>query len=120
MSARDVEPDGEIRGLTPDEVAERVAAGRVNIVPPAPVRTNGEIVRANVFTWVNLIVGTLFVLLVIAGRVADGLFVGVVVSNSLIGIVQELVDRAWSNTSDSRASAARAGVVGNDGAYGVS
>jgi cation-transporting ATPase E len=84
------ESGDEIRGLTPTEVAERVVAGRVNIVPPAPVRTIGEIVRANVFTWVNLIVGTLFVLLVVAGRVADGLFVGVVVSNSLIGIVQEL------------------------------
>ena len=80
----------EPTGLTEAEVAERVAAGRVNAVPPAPVRTIGEIVRANVFTWVNLIVGALFVLLVIAGRPADGLFVGVILSNSVIGIVQEV------------------------------
>ena len=79
-----------IEGLTAAEVAERVAAGRVNTVPPAPVRTIGEIVRANVFTWVNLIVGTLFVLLVVAGEPADGLFVGVIVSNSAIGIFQEV------------------------------
>jgi len=79
-----------ITGLTSEQVAERVAAGRVNAVPPAPVRSLGEIVRANVLTWVNLIVGTLFVLLLVVGRPADGLFVGVIVSNSVIGIVQEL------------------------------
>lgn len=77
-------------GLTAAEVAERVAAGRVNAVPRAPVRTLGEIVQANVLTWVNAIVGTLFVLVVVAGHAADGLFVGVILSNSLIGIVQEL------------------------------
>ncbi|HWL45088.1 MAG TPA: HAD-IC family P-type ATPase [Ilumatobacter sp.] len=88
MNAR--ESDERLDGLTASEVAERVAAGRVNAVPPAPVRTLGEIVRANVFTWVNLIVGTLFVLLIVAGRPADGLFVGVILSNSVIGIVQEL------------------------------
>lgn len=77
-------------GLTAAEVAERVADGRVNAVPKAPVRTLGEIVRANVFTWVNAIVGVLFALLLVVGRPADGLFVGVIVSNSAIGIFQEL------------------------------
>jgi cation-transporting ATPase E len=81
---------GGLQGLTAAEVDARVAAGRVNHAPPDPVRTLGEIVRANVFTWVNAIVGTLFVLLLIVGRPGDGLFVGVIVSNSLIGIVQEL------------------------------
>ncbi len=79
-----------IAGLSDAEVAERVAQGRVNLIPPAPVRTTSEIVRANVFTWVNLIVGALFVVLLIAGKPADGLFVGVIVSNTVIGVVQEL------------------------------
>ena len=37
-------------GLSAAEVAERVADGRVNDVPEAPVRTTGQILRANVLT----------------------------------------------------------------------
>ena len=80
----------ELAGLTADEVAQRVADGRVNDVPDAPVRTLGEIIRANVFTPVNAILLSLLVLILIAGAPGDALFVGVVVSNSIIGIIQEL------------------------------
>ena len=86
-----------LSGLTAAEVQERVAAGRVNLVPDAPVRTVGEIVRANVFTRVNAIVGTLFVLILVAGSPKDALFGGVIVSNSVIGIVQELRARKTLN-----------------------
>ena len=47
------------RGLTPEEVAQRVAAGQVNALPPRSGRTVGEIVRANVFTRINAILGVL-------------------------------------------------------------
>ena len=56
-----------ITGLTAAEVAERVADGRVNNVPGAPVRSLGQIIRANVLTPVNGIISTLFVLILIAG-----------------------------------------------------
>jgi cation-transporting ATPase E len=77
-------------GLTSDEVAERRREGRVNDVPDAPSRTFGQIVRANVVTPVNGIIGVMFVLIMIAAPGPDALFAGVVVSNSVIGIVQEL------------------------------
>ena len=77
-------------GLTAAQVAERRADGRTNDVPDAPVRTIGQIVRANVLTPVNAIISTLFVLILIAGYPQDALFAGVVISNSIIGIVQEL------------------------------
>ena len=77
-------------GLTDAEVAERVADGRVNIVPDPPGRSFGQIVAANVFTIVNAIMLTLFGLVILAGYPQDGLFVGVVLSNSVIGIVQEV------------------------------
>ena len=77
-------------GLTAAQVAERRADGRTNDVPDAPVRTLGQIVRANVLTPVNAIISTLFVLILIAGYPQDALFAGVVISNSVIGIVQEL------------------------------
>jgi cation-transporting P-type ATPase E len=77
-------------GLTASEVAERVAAGRVNITPEPPGRSFGQIVAANVFTVVNAIMLTLFVLVLVSGNPQDGFFVGVVVSNSVIGVVQEV------------------------------
>ena len=78
------------RGLTADEVAARRRDGRVNAVPDAPTRTLAEIVRANVLTPVNGIIGALLVAILIAAPGADALFAGVVVSNATLGIVQEL------------------------------
>ncbi len=83
-------PSDPARGLTAAEVAERVASGRINDVPDAPVRTLGEIVRANVLTPINGIIGTLFVLILAVGRPKDSVFAAVIVSNAVIGIVQEL------------------------------
>ncbi len=80
-------------GLTAEEVTQRRREGRVNAVPDAPVRTTGEIVRANVLTPVNGIISVLFVLILVAGYPQDALFAGVVVSNSIIGIAQELQAR---------------------------
>ena len=78
------------RGLTSEQVAERVAAGRTNRVPDAPVRTLPQILRANVFSPVNGIMLALFAAILVAGFPRDGLFVGVVVSNAVIGVAQEI------------------------------
>jgi len=77
-------------GLTAAQVAERVARGAVNDVPAAPSRTTGQIIRANVFTRFNALISSLFAVVVACGAYRDGLFGGVVVANTLIGIVQEL------------------------------
>ncbi|HUS42793.1 MAG TPA: HAD-IC family P-type ATPase [Ilumatobacteraceae bacterium] len=77
-------------GLTAAEVVDRVAAGHVNVTPEPPGRSFGQIVAANVFTVVNAIMLTLFVLVLVSGNPKDALFVGVVVSNSVIGVVQEV------------------------------
>ena len=84
-------------GLTAAEVEQRIADGRVNDVPDAPVRTFPQIVRANVLTPVNAIISTLLVLILVAGYPADALFAGVVVTNSLIGIAQEVQARRTLN-----------------------
>ncbi|HEX2784341.1 MAG TPA: HAD-IC family P-type ATPase, partial [Ilumatobacteraceae bacterium] len=52
--------------------------------------TVGEIVRGNVFTPINLIVGILAALVIAAGSPKDALFGGVIVANSIIGVIQEL------------------------------
>lgn len=77
-------------GLTAAEVAQRIADGQVNDVPDAPVRTTRQILRANVMTPVNAIMSTLLVLILVAGHPSDALFAGVILSNSVIGVVQEL------------------------------
>ena len=78
------------RGLTAAEVAARVEAGQVNDVPTRTSRTVREILVANVFTRINLIIGVLFALICAVGPIQDGLFGAVIVANSVIGIIQEL------------------------------
>ena len=82
-----VTPDG---GLTAAQVAERVAAGHTNDSGDRTSRTYGEIVRANVLTRFNAILGAMLVLVLVAGSPGDALFGVVLVANSLIGIVQEV------------------------------
>src|SRR6201991_242902 len=77
-------------GLTAAQVADRVTAGRTNDVPARASRSVAEIVRANVFTRFNAIVGVLFVIILVIGPIQDGLFGFVIIINTLIGIVQEL------------------------------
>ena len=76
-------------GLTNAEVADRVARGQVNALTERTSRSLGEIFKANVLTRFNAILGALFVLVMVTGSYADGLFGGVLVLNSAIGIVQE-------------------------------
>ena len=77
-------------GLTSAEVAERVAKGQVNKAVEPPGRSFAQIFAANAFTPVNFIMLVLFVLVLISGNPADGLFVGVVISNTVVGVVQEI------------------------------
>ncbi|NLA34573.1 MAG: HAD-IC family P-type ATPase [Actinobacteria bacterium] len=79
-----------VTGLTATEVAERVADGRVNEIPPAPSRTIPEIIRANVFTRFNALILLLAVIVIVAGSPIDAMFSGVIIANALIGIFQEV------------------------------
>ncbi|KWT61327.1 magnesium-transporting ATPase [Streptomyces albus subsp. albus] len=85
---RDAEPAH--RGLSAAEVAERVSRGEVNDVPVRSSRSTADIVRSNVFTRFNAIIGVLFVIILIVGPIQDGLFGFVIVANTGIGIIQEL------------------------------
>ena len=78
-------------GLSDAEVRQRVAAGLVNEVPARPSRTTWEIVRANVVTRFNFLLGALFVVtLIVLRQPRDALFGIVLFTNSAIGIIQEL------------------------------
>ncbi|MFE1842209.1 HAD-IC family P-type ATPase, partial [Streptomyces sp. NPDC059515] len=78
-----------VTGLTSAEVAERVARGQVNDVPVRSSRSMAEIVRANVFTRFNAIIGVLWVIMLIVAPIQDSLFGFVILANTGIGIIQE-------------------------------
>ncbi|HEY7260002.1 MAG TPA: HAD-IC family P-type ATPase [Trebonia sp.] len=79
-----------LTGLSAAEVRDHVLAGEVNTAPPSPGRTIGQILRANVLTRFNAILGALFVVVMIVGPPQDALFGVVLVVNTGIGVVQEL------------------------------
>jgi len=90
-------PEAEIRteaGLSTAEVAERVAAGRTNDIPDPTSRSTREIVRANVVTRFNAILGVLLVAIIAVREWRDALFGIVLVLNTAIGIIQELRAKA--------------------------
>ncbi|MCP8999398.1 HAD-IC family P-type ATPase [Pseudarthrobacter sp. RMG13] len=76
-------------GLSTQEVKERTLAGLANAVPDNSSRTLWQIVRANVLTLFNGIVGGCFLLLLVLGQWQDALFGFAALSNAVIGVVQE-------------------------------
>jgi cation-transporting ATPase E len=88
-------PDGLLEtpddGLTVAEVARRREAGLGNTPPPPTTRTYGQIVRENVFTFINNVLFVLAIALVVVGRPFDALIsVAVIGTNIVVGIVQEV------------------------------
>lgn len=72
---------GRRHGLTADQVAERVTAGRTNAVQVRTSRTFGQIVRANVFTFFNGLLGLLLVAVIATGQWRNALFGLVILTN---------------------------------------
>ncbi len=77
-------------GLSDADVAQRIAEGKTNDVPSSAARSVEDIVRANVFTRINAILGILLVIVLSTGSIINGLFGILIVANSAIGIIQEL------------------------------
>ncbi|MBR4692795.1 MAG: HAD-IC family P-type ATPase [Oscillospiraceae bacterium] len=109
-----LEADPE-RGLTAAEARLRAEAGLSNKPVEAPSKTVGQIVFSNVFTYFNMLFLLLAACVAAVGSWLDLTFLGVIVFNTLIGIVQELrskrtLDRLRILTSP-RARAVRDGRI---------
>jgi len=76
-------------GLSAQQVADRVAAGRTNAYRQATSRSVWSIIRANVLTLFNGLVLGCFALLLAIGRWQDALFGASALANAVIGSVQE-------------------------------
>ena len=78
------------RGLSTDEVFERMSRGAVNRVKDRTSRSVASIVRENVFTLFNAIIVGASIIVLLFGDLRDGIFGGVMVINAVIGIMSEL------------------------------
>lgn len=82
-------PDSEL-GLSSAQAQERVDAGWANLPIDPPGKTVGQIVRSNVFTYFNMLFFFLAACVLAVGSWQNVMFMGVVLANIAIGIVQEL------------------------------
>ena len=78
-----------IEGLTQGEVDLRVQLRLTNAVSSSSSRSIASILRANLFTLFNAVVGGSFIILLILGQWRDAIFGVIVIANIGIGVVQE-------------------------------
>ncbi len=101
------------RGLSSSDAIARAAAGLSNR-DGSNLRTDGDVVRANVLTFFNVVLAALILALLAVGEFKDGLFVGVVVmANVAISTLQEL--KATRTLRELRALTAPRAIVVRDG-----
>ena len=86
-------------GLTIEEVNERIQNNQINYVDEPKTKTIKEIVKSNIFTYfnfLNILLGSLVILSgIISGRILyslkNCLFVGVIFTNTIISIAEEIL-----------------------------
>ncbi|MEY8567520.1 HAD-IC family P-type ATPase [Corynebacteriaceae bacterium 7-707] len=79
-----------LTGLSAAEVSRREVEGRTNTVARSTGRSVWQIIRANVFTRVNAILGVLCVIVLSTGSWINAAFGLLIIANSAVGVVQEL------------------------------
>jgi len=67
-----------------------MASGHVNVVSTSVGKSVGQILRTNVLTRFNAILGALFIVVLVVGPIQDGLFGIVLAVNTAVGVSQEL------------------------------
>ncbi|APT84307.1 metal ABC transporter ATPase [Corynebacterium aquilae DSM 44791] len=77
-------------GLDPQDVDERVRRGEANETTRTTGRTTADIIRSNLLTRINAILGVLFACVIFTGSIVNGAFGLLIIANSAIGIIQEL------------------------------
>ena len=78
-----------IKGLTQKEVKKRIQEGKTNKTVEIEKRSYKKIIFDNVFTFFNLINTIIFILVISQGSIKNSLFMGVVLLNTIIGIIDE-------------------------------
>ena len=79
-----------LQGLNSGQVEERVRQGLVNVSRKGVERNEKQIICDNLFTYFNFLNLALFLLVVLTGKIRNGLFIGTVIFNTCVGILQEI------------------------------
>lgn len=77
-------------GLTDKEVTNRIANGMTNRQEESISKSTGQIIRDNMMTFFNFINVVLAGLIIFVGSFKNLFFLGIVICNTAIGIIQEL------------------------------
>jgi cation-transporting ATPase E len=77
-------------GLTGAEAARRAAQGKSNTVVDVSSRSLADILKANLLTRFNALLGSMLVVILVVGPLQDAIFGLILVANALIGIGQEV------------------------------
>ncbi len=89
--AAEIAREDVIRGLTEAEALSRRQRGLANHVSFKTTRSYAEILRENIFTFINVVLFGLGFTLVLLGRTSDALVsVGVILVNVIVNVVQEV------------------------------
>ena len=78
------------KGLTNDEVNQRILEKKVNGEPKRLSKSTINIIRENIFTYFNFLNIVLFIFVITTGKYQNAMFMGAVITNALIGIIQEI------------------------------
>ncbi len=78
------------KGLSSLDVLERIKKGQVNVMEDETIKTPAMIIFSNVFNLFNALNLFLALLVVLSGHFRNMLFMGVVITNTVIGIFQEI------------------------------
>lgn len=77
-------------GLTEEQVAQRHKDGRINGDNSFPTKSIPQIIRTNTITFFNILNLSLALCIFLVGSFKNALFMGVVICNTCIGIIQEI------------------------------
>ena len=77
-------------GLTNEQVQERIAEGKVNANENPNTRTYKHIIRENTLTFFNFLNLVLLVLVLFVRSYKNSMFMGIILINTVIGIIQEV------------------------------
>ena len=77
-------------GLTNEQVQQRIEEGKVNANENPNTRSYKQIVRENVLTFFNFLNLALVVMVLLVGSYKNSMFMGIIVINTVIGIIQEV------------------------------
>ena len=80
----------DMTGLTNEQVQERIAEGKVNANENPNTRTYKQIVLENTLTFFNFLNLVLLVLVLFVRSYKNSMFMGIILINTVIGIVQEI------------------------------